>query len=199
MPSTIDIFRPQGSTANLVFNIVDDEGNVVDITGWTNFELHTYINPAVEYDRTVTFTESVGGTFSEDIRVIVGDNRLVNEVNYLPSRLSTDKHSVLVYRGHENKFRVVLNYDGAPLELSRFNRFQLVGVNTDPIDSTTHTSAFDWNNGNGELIVDIGDIAERAGTFRTTLIGHLSSSADTIVLWDSSMNDSKVTVSVIDA
>ena len=49
MPTNIDISRPQGSTAQLLFNIVDESGNQIDVTNWTNFELSTYIEPAIEF------------------------------------------------------------------------------------------------------------------------------------------------------
>lgn len=74
MPTNIDISRPEGSTAQLLFNIVDENGSAIDVTNWTNFELSTYIEPALEFDRTVTFDDTAGGTFSEDIRVIVGES-----------------------------------------------------------------------------------------------------------------------------
>lgn len=77
MPTNIDISRPEGSTAQLLFNIVDENGSAIDVTNWTNFELSTYIEPALEFDRTVTFDDTAGGTFSEDIRVIVGDSLII--------------------------------------------------------------------------------------------------------------------------
>ena len=81
MPTNIDISRPQGSTAQLLFNIVDESGNPIDVTNWTNFELSTYIEPAIEFDRTVTFTDSdTSGAFSEAVRVIVGEASAAIEV-----------------------------------------------------------------------------------------------------------------------
>lgn len=74
MSTTINIDRPQGSTAQLVFNILDSEGVPQSLVDWTNFELTTYVEPAKEYSRIVTFTDSRdASTFSQQIRVIIGD------------------------------------------------------------------------------------------------------------------------------
>lgn len=76
MPANIDINRTQGSTSKMTFTITDELGGIQPITNWTNFELIAYVNPAREYSRTVTFNDTGGGTFTEQVRVIVGDTKL---------------------------------------------------------------------------------------------------------------------------
>ena len=73
MAANIDINRDQGSTSTMTFTIVDEGGNAVDITNWTEFELVPFVSPAKEYTRYATFSDTGGGTFTETVRVIVGD------------------------------------------------------------------------------------------------------------------------------
>lgn len=81
MPANIDINRTQGSTSKMTFTITDELGGIQPITNWTNFELIAYVNPAREYSRTVTFNDTGGGTFTEQVRVIVGDTELPDEIS----------------------------------------------------------------------------------------------------------------------
>ena len=76
MAANIDINRDQGSTSTMTFTIVDEGGNAVDITNWTEFELVPFVSPAKEYTRYATFSDTGGGTFAETVRVIVGDTSL---------------------------------------------------------------------------------------------------------------------------
>lgn len=73
MTANIDISRARDSEDPIKFTIVDDQGEPVDITGWTDFELVPLIDPAKEYARYVTFDDTAGGTFQRAVRVIVGE------------------------------------------------------------------------------------------------------------------------------
>lgn len=81
MAASIDITRTKGSTAPMTFTITDELGGVQSIANWSDFDLVVYVSPAKEYSRTVTFSDTGGGTFTEDVRVIVGDSELPTTLN----------------------------------------------------------------------------------------------------------------------
>ena len=199
MPTNIDISRPEGSTAQLLFNIVDENGSAIDVTNWTNFELSTYIEPALEFDRTVTFDDTAGGTFSEDIRVIVGDTSVANNAEYIPYLLSTNVKEVTVFKGRGNRFSVSLSHNGAVIDLSVFSRFELYGLTDSPIDSGVTAGVIDWDDGNGIINIDAGETATASNTAKTTLVGYSTSYPEGIVLWHPSLAQAHVTVNLISA
>lgn len=144
---------------------------------------------AIEIEVAESFTPHIGGLVNPD------------PVEYMPSRLSTTRLSVTAYKGRGNRFEVGLLYDGEPLDLSGFTRFQLYGLSAEPIDTNTQSAAIQVTENQGVLEFDIGSLigASYRGSIRTTLIGFTVHDPEGIVLWDKDMGQSRLQVTIVDA
>lgn len=63
-----------------------------------------------------------------------------------------------VYKGRDNSNDLVLKADGAVVDLSGVTKMELIFSGQDPVSSTTSPAVFDWSQGNGKLVLTLGDI-----------------------------------------
>ncbi len=119
-------------------------------------------------------------------------------IDYMPAELSTDRQSIVLYRGRGNKFSVTISHEGIPIDLTVFTRFELYGLTVQPIDSDITAAAFDWDS-SGEITLDIGSFITFIGTVKTTLIGYSIADPNGVVLWHKDMANSSLTINVINA
>ena len=123
----------------------------------------------------------------------------VDPIEYMSDQLSTDRQNIVIYKARGNRFGVIISHEGEALDLSLFTRFELYGLTESPINSDTSQTAFDWDNGSGEIVFDIGQLITASGPTKTTLIGYSASNPDGIVLWHKDMAASQLTINVINA
>ena len=141
-------------------------------------------NSAIEVSRGVTVNSVVVSPGTDD---------------YFPSLLATNTHEVTVFKGRGNRFRVELFSDGEALDLSRFSRFELIGLTEQAIDSDNEPGVIDWDDGGGVINIDVGEMATASGSVKTTLIGYNAENTDGVVLWHPSLAQAHITVNLINA
>ena len=182
------------STADIFLDFTDLG---VDVSDYTNLTLEIGLDEGYEYSRTATAIDSATlQPFTQDIRVIVGDTSLSEDVYYMPALLATSVQSVTAYRDRGNKHCIRITHDGEAVDLTAFSRFELFGLNTGGIDSAVNPGAFDATTGNGKLVLDVGSLITVNSPAKTTLIGYSSSEPEGVVLWDKSIASSRVTFNI---
>lgn len=152
------------------------------------------LNASANQNETVIASLTVGTVSAQ----FVANTIVPITIDFIPSLLSTDLHEVTVFKGRGNRFRVQLSHDGTAMDLSMFSRFELYGITDSPIDSDD-SAAIDWDDGQGVINIDAGEIATASGTANTTLIGYFSEYSEGVVLWHPTLAQSHITVNLISA
>jgi hypothetical protein len=152
------------------------------------------------YSLTYYVEDAAGNSTTVTRNVLVSEEVLQPDItaDFIPSLLSTNTQEVTVFKGRGNRFRVELSHEGLAIDLSMFTRFELYGLTEQPIDSDA-SSALDWDDGNGVLNVDVGEVATASGSVKTTLVGYFSEYSEGVVLWHPSLAQAHVTVNLVNA
>jgi len=154
------------------------------------------------YTATYDVTDAAGNVAIQAVRtiyVVVATSNPIDQIQYMPAELSTNRQNIVIYQGRGNRFSIAIAHKGIPIDLTAFIRFELIGLSATPIDSNTYSNAFDWDNGNGEIVFDIGALITVQGITNTTLIGYSTADPEGIVLWHEDMQNSSLSVNVINA
>lgn len=159
-----------------------------------NYFIQIRVDASANENETVTATLTAGTVSAQ----FTANTIIPITIDFIPSLLSTNVQEVTVFKGRGNRFRVQLSHDGEAIDLSMFTRFELYGLTEQPIDSDTST-ALDWDDGNGLLNVDVGELVTASGSVGTTLIGYFSEYSEGVVLWHPSLAQSHITVNLINA
>lgn len=182
----------------MTFEMRDDEGNLVsqaEFDTWTDIALETYIEPAFAFNRAVTFNDTTGGQFSDTIRVVVGNSIYATDVVFSPDKLKTMPNEIDAFVGRDNILSIDIEYEGQPLNLSSFYRFEFMGVADSAIDTDTNSGAVEYVE-EGKIELNIGDLITRDGKVATTLIGYSPTYPDGVVLWHPSLPESRLRVDI---
>lgn len=113
---------------------------------------------------------------------------------FMPARLSTNPREITLFVGRYNRHEVFVAYEGRPIRLDLFSRFELFIKGAGIVIDSDESPGSLVGRSDGVMLLNIAEYITEPKPYKATLIGFSSAYPSGVVLWEPTLSESSLTI-----